>query len=105
MARQTRKKTWTQKRDSSRLPEVKILQSDFAGLKRGTSMVISSPTEIDAYIRAIPYGSACTVDTLRNALAERHGADAACPHRPRSFFVSWPKPRGRRCSPGPSCSR
>lgn len=79
MARQTRKKTWTQKRDSSRLPEVKILQSDFAGLKQGTSMVISSPTEIDAYIRAIPYGSACTVDTLRNALAERHGADAACP--------------------------
>ena len=79
MAKQTRRTTWTEKRNSSRVPEVKILRTDFAGLRRGTSMVVSSPAEIDAYIREIPYGTACAVADLRKALAARHGADAACP--------------------------
>lgn len=45
----------------------------------GGSMVISTPSEIDELVRAIPKGKLATVNTLRDALARRHGTSIACP--------------------------
>ena len=45
----------------------------------GGSMVISTPAEIDALVRKIPRGNLATVNTLREAVAKRHGTDIACP--------------------------
>ncbi len=45
----------------------------------GMRMVISTPAEVDGLIRAIPKGRLASINTLREALAHRHGVDIACP--------------------------
>lgn len=45
----------------------------------GGSMVIATPLEVDELIRQIPKGKVATINTLRDALASRHGTDIACP--------------------------
>lgn len=62
-----------------RPPEVKQLDFDFAGLKRGTTMLVSSPGEIVAYLRAIPPGQTRSVADMRAELARAHDADTTCP--------------------------
>lgn len=45
----------------------------------GASMVISTPAEVDGLVARIPKGKLATVNTLRDALAKRHGTTIACP--------------------------
>jgi alkylated DNA nucleotide flippase Atl1 len=45
----------------------------------GASMVISTPAEVDVLIAKIPKGKLATINTLRDALARRHGTMIACP--------------------------
>lgn len=45
----------------------------------GASMVIATPAEVDELVRGIPKGKLATVNTLREALARRHGTTIACP--------------------------
>lgn len=45
----------------------------------GANMVISTPAEVDELIAQIPKGKLATVNTLREALARRHGTTIACP--------------------------
>ena len=42
-------------------------------------MLISSPTEIAAYLRTVPSGATRTPAELRTDLARVHGADRTCP--------------------------
>lgn len=45
----------------------------------GTSMVISTPREVDDVIRAIPKGKLVTVSEIRDVLARRNATTIACP--------------------------
>ena len=45
----------------------------------GGSMVIPTASEIDALVARVPKGKLATVNTLRDALANTHGTDIACP--------------------------
>lgn len=72
-------KSWIEKRDCKRIPQVKVLDKPFAGMKQGCRMLISSPLEIDAFIRAIPPGQCITPAQMRAQLAEKHEANATCP--------------------------
>jgi hypothetical protein len=72
------KKSWADKMDQDH-SVVKTLDKDFADMKAGDRMYISSPKEIDAYIRQIPKGSSVNLKTLRNDLALEHGTDVTCP--------------------------
>lgn len=45
----------------------------------GGAMVISSPAEVDALLRALAPGEVLTLDALRGALARRHRVATACP--------------------------
>jgi hypothetical protein len=45
----------------------------------GRSMVISSPAEVDALVRALKKGEVITLGELRAAIARRHDAAVACP--------------------------
>lgn len=49
------------------------------GKPKGSLMYISTPAEIEAYITQIPRGVWVDVPTLRNDLAQIHGADWTCP--------------------------
>lgn len=72
-------KSWQQRLKSDKKPLVKDLTFDFAGLKAGTTMLVSSPLAIEAYLRKIPAGSQRTVERMRADLAKKHKADGACP--------------------------
>jgi hypothetical protein len=73
------KKSWVEKRDCGKMPHVKVLDKPFAGIKDGCKMLITSPTEIDQFIRSIPKGKLIQPSEMREQLAKRHGADATCP--------------------------
>lgn len=76
----TKQKTWQEKFNTDKKqPIVKLLTFNFAGLKSGTTMLVSSPAEIDAFVRKIPEGKSMSIEALRVALAKKHKADSTCP--------------------------
>lgn len=75
----SKRKTWQEKFNTGKEPVVKLLTFNFAGLKTGTKMLVSSPKEINQFVRKIPAGKSITLDEMRTALAKKHKADATCP--------------------------
>ncbi len=68
------KRSWREKlEDDKDLPRAVPLRDG-----NGT-MIIAAPREVDALIRRVPRGKVTTIDSLRTALATRHGTDTACP--------------------------
>lgn len=70
---------WRKRFGAAKAPHVVMLHADFAGVKAGNTMLISSPGEIAGYIARIPRGETRTIDRLRNELARKAGANAMCP--------------------------
>ncbi len=79
MTKKKTTKTWREKYNGRTAPETKRLEVAFAGMKPGQMMLISTPAEIEEWLRSIPSGSTRTVEELRSALAQRHAADVTCP--------------------------
>jgi hypothetical protein len=59
-------------------PKLAVLDTDFAGIKAGSTIYIATPGIIANYIAAIPRGEVRTIVRLRNELARQHGASATC---------------------------
>jgi hypothetical protein len=72
-------KTWQQKFDNGRTPVLESVDKDWAGIPAGEKFVISTPTEIDAYIRQIPKGKAVSFATMKRDIALEHGTEYMCP--------------------------
>ena len=72
-------KTWNDKLHCGKQPHIKRLEIDFAGMKAGSLMYISTPLEVDQYVRGIPYGRLVSPKVMRDDLAKRNGADHTCP--------------------------
>lgn len=70
---------WRKRFGAAKPPHVVMLHADFAGVKAGNTMLISSPGEIANYLSRIPSGETRTMDRLRNELARKAGANAMCP--------------------------
>ncbi len=80
MARKTKKPTdWRKRFGAAKAPHVVMLHADFAGVKAGNTMLISSPGEIANYLSRIPKAETRTMDRMRNELARKAGANAMCP--------------------------
>lgn len=75
----TKSKNWQERITRAKAPEVKLLTFDFAGLKSGTTLLISSPHEVENYIRQIPSGETRSIQQVRADLATQNKADATCP--------------------------
>ena len=58
---------------------VKTIEKNFADLKAGEKMLISSPKSIANYIAKIPFGTEKSVKLMRRELAENANADNTCP--------------------------
>ena len=58
---------------------VEIIEKNFADIKAGEKMLISSPRSIANYIAEIPYGTEKSVMLMRRELAENSNADNTCP--------------------------
>ena len=72
-------KTWTQKLDDGRAPKVEPLTRPYAGAPEGAAMLVSTPREVEAYMRSVPAGETRTIAQMREDLARAHGADVTCP--------------------------
>jgi hypothetical protein len=73
------KKSWAEKMDDGREPVVEIADKTFAGIEKGSKMLIATPKIVDAYIRNIPKGSSTTLLQMREDLAIEYHADNTCP--------------------------
>ena len=73
------KLTATEKLCRKRTEKKVTLESDFAGIRAGSTMFVATPQIVDRYIRAIPAGQHRTVPGMRNELARRNRCDASCP--------------------------
>jgi alkylated DNA nucleotide flippase Atl1 len=51
----------------------------FPGAMTANSMLVSTPCEVDAVIKRVPAGKLVTLAEIRAHLAQRHGAEIACP--------------------------
>lgn len=72
-------KTWQQKLDAAP-PHTVRLDKDFAGVPAGARLLISSPRELQQFLRErTRVGEFWPVQQLRRELAQAHGADATCP--------------------------
>ncbi len=56
-----------------------VMEADFAGIRKGQTMLVATPQIVDAYIRKIPEGQTRTLTRLRNDLAKRRQCDSSCP--------------------------
>jgi hypothetical protein len=74
-----RRKTWQEKLDNGREPKVVRLEKNFSGVAAGSDLLVSTPREVERFIRRIPPGRFVDPKELRGKLAAKHSADAACP--------------------------
>ena len=74
------RKTWREKlADSKDLPKV-VEINDKMSKRWGTgTVVIPAPVEVDGIMRQVPEGKLTTVNQIRMALAQKHGATIGCP--------------------------
>jgi hypothetical protein len=79
MPRATRTKTWAD-RMISKPPHVSLTDRQFAGIPAGVRLLISSPEELDYFLRnQVPPGTTKEIQQVRRELAALHNVDATCP--------------------------
>jgi hypothetical protein len=79
MGAQKKPTNWHAKISAAKAPHVVVLESDFAGVKAGKTMLISSPLDIAAYVSRIPHGETRTMVRMRSDMSKKADADAMCP--------------------------
>ena len=73
------RKSWREKMDNPNLPKLVPLLPNMRKRFGTGVMVIPSPREVDALIRTVRPGGLITMGRMREALAQKHLANAACP--------------------------
>ena len=73
------KKTWKEKFENGKQPQIKTIDKAFWGMDKGSRMLIPTPKLIQNYIYHCEKGNFSDVQTIRNDLALETGADFACP--------------------------
>jgi len=62
--------------------EIKIIPNLAAGIpwaKEGSSMVVSTPLEVDSILKKIPKNKIVTITEIREFIAQKHNTDITCP--------------------------
>tara|TARA_B100000427_G_C15301389_1_gene504169 strand:- start:251 stop:619 length:369 start_codon:yes stop_codon:yes gene_type:complete len=70
---------WIAKFNKPYKEKIKKLTFNFADIKKGETMLVSSPSSIAKYIHKIPKGKKKTVIEMREALAKKAKANKTCP--------------------------
>ena len=71
-------KTWQQKFDNGKSAQVKTLEKPFGGYPVGAQMYISTPREIDNFIRGLNAGEIVSVAQMRTELATKANTEFTC---------------------------
>ena len=73
-------KSWQEKlSDSKDLPRVVEINERMSQRWGAGTCVIPAPKEVDGLMRKVPRGKLTTINEIRAALAQRHGATIGCP--------------------------
>jgi hypothetical protein len=73
------RKSWREKMNNPDLPKLVAMPANMRKRFGEGTMLVPSPTEVEALIRQVPKGSIITVSQLRDSLARAHSADTTCP--------------------------
>lgn len=73
------KKTWKEKFENSKQPQIKTIDKAFWGMDKGSRMLIPTPKLIQDYVYHCEKGNFSDVQTMRNDLALEAGVDFTCP--------------------------
>jgi hypothetical protein len=74
------KRSWREKlADSKDFPKVADIEGRLSRRWGNGTFVIPAPLEVDAAMKKVGRGKLTTIDTLRKALARKHGTTIACP--------------------------
>lgn len=65
--------------DSKGLPKLGPIDEAMSRRWGTGTMVVPSPMEVDEIMRQVPRGRIITINKIREALAEKHGATICCP--------------------------
>ena len=71
--------TPTEKFNKKYTEVVKTVEKNFADLKAGEKMLISSPRSIANQVAKIPYGNEKSLKLMQRELAENANEDSTCP--------------------------
>jgi 6-O-methylguanine DNA methyltransferase, DNA binding domain len=75
-----RKKSWREKlADDKGFPQVAEIDSTKSKRWGTGTFVIPAPLEVDALMKKVRRGQLTTIDSIRKALAKKHGTTIACP--------------------------
>lgn len=73
------RRSWSEKFACDKPHDVKPCPKDFADIKAGQRMLLTTARDVAAAIRAIPRGQELDMRALRANLARTFGAETACP--------------------------
>ena len=73
------KKTWNEKLNNDRKPEVTEVGAEAAAIFGGSRMLVATPLVYDALMRQVPHGKVITADAINKHLAKKYNADWTCP--------------------------
>ena len=75
-----KRRSWREKLlDDKDLPKVVPIDGRMSKRWGGGTVVIPAPREVDAVMRKVPRGRLITINEIRAALAQKHGATIGCP--------------------------
>lgn len=74
-----KKKTWLQKLEEDKTPQIEKLEGEGAKRWGGESMVITSPKIIAEIIKSIPKGKIADMKFIRSCQAQQYNTETACP--------------------------
>jgi hypothetical protein len=75
-----KKKSWQEKlADSKDLPKTAPIEGRLSKRWGEGTFVIPAPLEVDSAMKSIRRGKLTTIESIRGALAEKHGTTIACP--------------------------
>lgn len=72
-------KTWREKYNNGKTPYTTVSKRAYADVKANETLLITTPAEVDEYIKAIPKGQTRSLLTMRQDLAKKYKVDKACP--------------------------
>jgi hypothetical protein len=73
------KKTWIEKLQGKKDPQIIKIHKDFWGYTKGDAMYVSTPQIIENYIKQIAKGKSINTVTMRNDFAVENNAVFTCP--------------------------
>lgn len=79
MTRVMARMSWSEKMAGDKPLEVKRAPKDFADIKAGQMMLLTTPRDVADVISAVPKGRQIDMKALRAQLARNAGAEIACP--------------------------